>query len=100
MLCSKISVPDCVDRTVYCVNPPSSITGGDIIIDENPSPYYKKKSKLHIFFKSASSLLKPTSKSCFLSFFFFSHFRIFICFLFPWTCTDPDRPVLTRADPY
>ena len=45
MLCSKISVPDCVDRTVYCVNPPSSITGGDIIIDENPSPYYKKKSE-------------------------------------------------------
>ena len=48
MLCSKISVPDCVDRTVYCVNPPSSITGGDIIIDENPSPYYKKKSKLSL----------------------------------------------------
>ena len=45
MLCSKISVPDCVDRTVYCVNPPASITGGDINIDENPSPYYKKKSK-------------------------------------------------------
>ena len=50
MLCSKISVPDCVDRTVYCVNPPPSINGGDIIIDENPSPYYKKKSKFYIFF--------------------------------------------------
>ena len=50
MLCSKISVPDCVDRTVYCVNPPASITGGDIIIDENPSPYYKKKSKFYNFF--------------------------------------------------
>ena len=45
LTCATLSVPDCVDRTVYCVNPPPYIFGGTISINENPSPYYKKKSK-------------------------------------------------------
>ena len=43
LTCGPLSIPDCVDRTVYCVNTPTSIYGGTIIIDENPSPYYKKR---------------------------------------------------------
>ena len=40
--CQTLSIPDCVDRTVYCVNTPPYIDGGSILLDVNPSPFYKK----------------------------------------------------------
>ena len=45
LTCGPLSIPDCVDRTVYCVFPPASIAGGDITINQNPSPSYKKQSQ-------------------------------------------------------
>ena len=41
-LCSTLNIPDCEDRTVYCAFPPDYISGGDVIVNPNPSPNYKK----------------------------------------------------------
>ena len=35
-----ISVPECVDRTVYCLNPDVEIENGEMRVLENPSPNY------------------------------------------------------------
>ena len=42
LLCKKVEIPDCADRTVYCTNPPSTYSGGKIDINLNPSSYYAK----------------------------------------------------------
>ena len=39
-----MSIPDCVDRTVYCVNPPEEIVGGSIAVLENPEDSLYTKS--------------------------------------------------------
>ena len=41
-LCSTLNIPDCEDRTVYCAFPPDYISGGNVIVNPNPSPNYKK----------------------------------------------------------
>ena len=41
---SSLSIPDCVDRTVYCVNPPETIVGGSITVLENPKDSLYKSS--------------------------------------------------------
>jgi len=41
--CKNLIIPDCVDRTVYCSDPPSDpYVGGSVTVVDNPSPYYKK----------------------------------------------------------
>ena len=62
---------------------------------------FQKTWKVSYMFKSDSSLLKPTSKHCFLS--FLAHFRILICFLMDpdkpgWSWTDLDGPGQTWMD--
>ena len=41
-LCKNLSIPDCSDRTIYCTNPPTSLTSGTVTIKTNPSTNYKK----------------------------------------------------------
>ena len=41
-LCKNVSIPDCSDRTVYCIPPPASLTKGTISVKTNPSLVYKK----------------------------------------------------------
>jgi hypothetical protein len=36
-------IPDCVDRTVYCTHPPTTLPEGSITINTNPSLAYKKE---------------------------------------------------------
>lgn len=38
--CTALSIPDCLDRTVYCAPPQVSIEGATIEVITNPSPYY------------------------------------------------------------
>ena len=40
---SSLSIPDCVDRAVYCVNPPKEIVGGSITVLENPEDSHYQK---------------------------------------------------------
>ena len=40
--CSNLTIPNCVDRTVYCSNPPDQYPQGSINVNQNPSLAYKK----------------------------------------------------------
>ena len=47
LYCKDLIIPDCVDRTVYCSDPPqdsADFSGGKQIMTllSNPSPYYMK----------------------------------------------------------
>jgi hypothetical protein len=42
ILCKNLSIPDCVDRTVYCTNPPDSVPAESVTIINNPSSTYKR----------------------------------------------------------
>ena len=37
--CKEVYIPACVERTVYCVFPPSTIEGGQVTVEHNPGPY-------------------------------------------------------------
>jgi len=41
MICQNMTIPDCVDRAVYCSNPPTSLSGGTVTVNKNPSFAYK-----------------------------------------------------------
>ena len=40
LTCESLTIPDCVDRTVYCTFPPKSIDDGTITTPINPNPAY------------------------------------------------------------
>ena len=40
--CRNLTVPDCVDRTVYCSLPPDSTADTSVTVVNNPSSRYKK----------------------------------------------------------
>ena len=40
--CRNLTVPDCVDRTVYCSLPPDSTADTSVTVVNNPSSHYKK----------------------------------------------------------
>ena len=48
--CKNLIIPDCVDRTVYCSDTPSSThVDGSLTVMANPSPFYlNPKGKISI----------------------------------------------------
>ncbi len=46
LTCKNIYIPDCADRAVYCMAPPTEIDGGFVTILENPSPSFAKTGDL------------------------------------------------------
>ena len=42
MICKTLTIPDCMDRTVYCSLPPETTSETSIFLNNNPSPVYKK----------------------------------------------------------
>ena len=43
--CDEIIVPDCVDKTVFCTDPPKFIDGATISILEDPNDFVNSGSK-------------------------------------------------------
>ncbi len=48
ILCKDLTIPDCVDRTVYCTDPPGSTPEESLIVNTNPSAYYQRTPGLPI----------------------------------------------------
>ena len=57
--CEKIHVPDCVDKTIYCTNPPESIPGATISVSNEGKTGFKIKifNKLHTYIFHLSEAL-------------------------------------------
>ena len=42
LYCESLTIPACEDRTIYCTFPPENILGGEVSVENNPSPSFKK----------------------------------------------------------
>ncbi len=51
--CKDLYIPDCADRAVYCMAPPTEIDGGEVTILNNPSPVFAKTGKSNHFLRLA-----------------------------------------------